>query len=242
MQTTYTFTLLTTGFAIGLMHALEADHLAAIATIVGERKRWWSSSLIGGLWGVGHTASLLLAGLLVLFFKWPISERVESVLEFCVGLMLIGLGLNALRKIARGGTLHWHPHEHGGRKHIHPHLHDKAEVAAHSSHDESHHGYKIGTKPVWIGMLHGLAGSAALLMVGVLTTIQSPTLGLVYIAVFGVGSIGGMMLMSSLLSLPFYLTAHRFTRLHGLARVLAGVFSLGVGLLMLWEKGRALLS
>jgi sulfite exporter TauE/SafE len=242
MQTTYTFTLLTTGFAIGLMHALEADHLAAIATIVGERKRWWSSSLIGGLWGVGHTASLLLAGLLVLFFKLPISERIESVLEFCVGLMLIGLGLNALRKIARGDTLHWHQHEHGGRKHIHPHLHDQMEVTSHNTRDESHHGYKIGTKPVWIGMLHGLAGSAALLMFGVLTTIDSPLLGLGYIVVFGLGSIGGMMLMSSLLSLPFHLTAQRFTSLNGVIRILAGVFSISVGMLMLWEKGRELLA
>ncbi|HEX4950614.1 MAG TPA: urease accessory protein UreH [Blastocatellia bacterium] len=244
MQTTtvYSLTLIGTGFVIGLMHALEADHLAAISTIVGERKRWWSSSLVGGLWGVGHTTSLLLAGVLVLVFKLPISARVESALEFCVGLMLVGLGVNALRKLARGGTLHLHQHEHGGHKHIHPHVHDQAEVAAHSSHDESHHGFKIGTKPVWIGMLHGLAGSAALLMVGILTTIQSPTLGLTYIAVFGIGSIAGMMLMSSLLSLPFHLTAQRFTRLNGWVRVLAGVFSVSVGLMMLWEKGRELLA
>ncbi len=242
ISTAYSFTLLTTGFAIGLMHALEADHLAALSTIVGERKRWWSSSLVGGLWGVGHTTSLLLAGVLVLFFKLPISPRVESALEFCVGLMLIGLGVNALVKLARGGKLHLHQHEHGGHKHIHPHLHDKAAAASHSPSDESHHGFKIGVKPLWIGMLHGLAGSAALLMFGILTTIPSPLLGLVYIAVFGIGSIGGMMLMSSLLSLPFHLTAHRFTRLNGIVRVVAGMFSVGVGLLMLWEKARAWLA
>ncbi len=241
MQTTtaYSFTLLTTGFAIGLMHALEADHLAAISTIVGERKRWWSSSLVGGLWGVGHTTSLLLAGVVVLFFKIPISPRVESALEFCVGLMLISLGLNALVKLARGGKLHLHQHEHGGHKHIHPHLHDKTAAAAHTPHDASHHGFKIGPRPLWIGMLHGLAGSAALMLL-VLSTIQSAWLGLVYIAVFGLGSIGGMMLMSSLLSLPFHLTAARFTELNVVVRVLAGLFSVGVGVMMLWEKGREL--
>lgn len=244
MQTTtiYSLTLLGTGFVIGLMHAVEADHLAAISTIVGERKRWWSSALIGGLWGIGHTLSLLLAGVLVLFFKLPISEKVENALEFCVGLMLVGLGINALLKLVRGGKLHIHQHEHGGHTHIHPHLHDKAELASHSSLEASHHGYKIGARPLWIGMLHGLAGSAALLMVGVLTTIQSPLLGLVYIAVFGLGSVGGMMLMSSLLSLPFHLTAHRFARLNGIVRIVAGIFSVSVGLMMLWEKGHELLT
>ena len=242
ITTAYSLTLLGTGFAIGLMHALEADHLAALSTIVGDRKQWWTSSLVGGLWGVGHTASLLLAGVVVLFFKIPISPRVETGLEFCVGLMLVGLGINALLKLARGGKLHWHQHEHGGHQHIHPHLHDKAAIEAHTLHDPSHHGYKIGPRPLWIGMLHGLAGSASLLMVGLLTTIQTPALGLLYIAVFGLGSIGGMMLMSSLLSLPFHLTANRFTQLNVVARVLAGVFSVGFGLLMLWEKGRALVA
>lgn len=241
-MTAYSFTLLGTGFVIGLMHAIEADHLAAISTIVGERKNLWHSSLIGALWGVGHTTSLLLVGVLVLFFKLPISPRVESALEFCVGLMLVGLGVNTFVKFVRGGRLHLHQHEHGGHKHIHPHLHDKLEIVSPSSHDESHQGYKIGHRPLWIGMLHGFAGSAALLMVGLLTTIQSPTLGLVYIAVFGIGSIGGMMFMSSLLSLPFHLTAHRFTRLNGVVRILAAVFSLSIGLMMLWEKGRELVA
>ncbi len=238
MQTTtaYSLALLGTGFVFGLKHALDADHLAAVSTIVSERKTWWSSSLVGGLWGLGHTASLLVAGVVVLWLKIPISARVESGLEFCVGLMLIGLGLNALVKLARGGKLHWHPHEHGGHQHLHPHLHDKTAATNHSSRDTSHHGYKIGRRPLWIGMLHGLAGSAALMLL-VLSTIQSALVGFLYIAVFGIGSIGGMMLMTSLLSLPFHLTANRFTKLNWLARVAAGLFSIGFGLFMLWEKG-----
>lgn len=233
----YSLALLGTGFVFGLKHALDADHLAAVSTIVSERKSWLSSSLVGGLWGIGHTASLLLAGVVVLFLKIPISEQVERSLEFCVGLMLVGLGGNALVKLARGGKLHLHQHTHGGRTHIHPHLHDQAAAAKHTSQEESHHDYKIGRRPLWIGMLHGLAGSAALLMFGLLTTIQSPMLGLLYIVVFGVGSIGGMMLMSTLLSLPFHLTAERFTQFNWLARAAAGLFSIGFGLFMLWEKG-----
>jgi ABC-type nickel/cobalt efflux system permease component RcnA len=243
LQTTtaYSFALLGTGFIFGLKHALDADHLAAVSTIVSERKSWLSSSLVGGLWGVGHTISLLLAGIIVLFLKIPISERVESGLELGVGLMLIGLGISALVKLARGGKLHLHQHTHGGHTHIHPHLHDKDTAAKHTISDKSHHGYKIGQRPLWVGMVHGLAGSAALMFL-VLTTIQSPLVGFLYIAVFGIGSIGGMILMSSLLSLPFHLTAHRFTKINWLARVLAGVFSIGFGALMIWEKGRELMA
>lgn len=241
MQTTtaYSWILLGTGFVFGLKHALDADHLAAVATIVSERKTWWSSSLVGGLWGIGHTAALLLAGSVVLVFHVPISPLLESALEAGVGLMLVGLGVNALVKLARGGTLHLHQHKHGGHKHIHPHLHDKAAAQKHTAHDASHHGYKLGRRPLWIGLLHGLAGSAALMLL-VLTTIPSTFVGFLYIAVFGLGSIGGMMLMSSLLSLPFHLTAARFTRLNIAARMAASVFSIGIGLLMLWEKGREL--
>jgi ABC-type nickel/cobalt efflux system permease component RcnA len=238
--TAYSLVLLGTGFLFGLKHALDADHLAAVSTIVSERKSWLSSSLIGGLWGVGHTASLLLAGVVVLFLKIPISEQVERALELCVGVMLIGLGLNALRKLARGGKLHLHQHAHGGRTHLHPHLHDGTTAAQPAPQEESHHGYKIGQRPLWIGMLHGLAGSAALMLI-VLSTIQSAGLGFLYIVVFGVGSIGGMMLMSMLLSLPFHLTATRFTQFHWLARVAAGAFSVGFGSLMIWEKSKELL-
>lgn len=243
MQTTisYSLALLGTGFIFGLKHALDADHLAAVSTIVSERKTWWSSSLVGGLWGLGHTISLLLAGIIVLWLKIPISARIESALEFCVGLMLVGLGVHALLKLARGGKLHLHQHEHNGHQHIHPHLHDQAAAIQHSPQDTFHHGYKIGQRPLWIGMLHGLAGSAALMLL-VLSTIQTPLLGFLYIAVFGLGSMGGMMVMSSLLSLPFHLTANRFTQWNLAARVLAGIFSIVFGLLLLWEKGRALVA
>ncbi len=220
------------GFVLGLKHAVEADHLAAVSAIVSERKSLWSSSLVGGLWGIGHTLSLLVAGVVVILFHFRVGERTERVLEFTVGLMLIALGANALRKLARGGRLHLHAHQHGGRAHVHPHVHDNAP----ESDPHTHHGLRLSPRPLLVGMVHGLAGSAALTLL-VLSTIPSPAVGLLYLVVFGVGSAGGMMLMSALFGLPFYLTAARFARAHFAVRGLAGLFSLGLGLFTVYELG-----
>jgi hypothetical protein len=222
------------GFVLGLKHAVEVDHLAAVSTIVSERKSMLGSLLVGGLWGVGHTISLLIAGIVIIVLHIEISARMALALEFCVGLMLIALGAHALRKLARGGHLHLHAHQHGGRAHVHPHIHDGAtETDPHA-----HHGFRPSMRPLLVGMVHGLAGSAALMLL-VLATISSPLVGLLYILVFGIGSIGGMMLMSALVSLPVYLTAHRFTRANLAMRGLAGLFSVGFGLFMVYEIGFA---
>jgi xanthosine utilization system XapX-like protein len=190
--------------------------------------------MVGGLWGVGHTISLLVAGILVILLHVEISARMALALEFLVGLMLVALGTNALRKLWRGGHLHLHVHRHGGHAHVHPHIHDdKSETNSHT-----HHGYQMGMRPLFIGMVHGLAGSAALMLL-VLSTIKAPLVGLVYILIFGVGSIGGMMIMSALVSLPLYLTARRFRRANLMMRGLAGLFSISFGLFMLYEIGVA---
>lgn len=228
--TTSTLGILIIGLGIGLRHALDADHLAAVSAIVSDRKNWFSSLLIGGLWGVGHTASLLLAGMAVILMQFQIGKY-EKPLEFCVALMLIGLGANVLYKLARGGRIHFHEHSHGGRKHVHPHIHDgKVEPA------NSHHGLKLGIRPLVIGMVHGLAGSAAL-MLAVLAAIKSTAVAFAYIIIFGIGSIGGMMVMSLILSLPIHLTAEHFTKTNWVVRALAGCFSLGFGLFMFYEIG-----
>jgi ABC-type nickel/cobalt efflux system permease component RcnA len=219
------------GLVIGLRHALDTDHLAAVSTIVSERKNLLSSLLIGGLWGVGHTVSLLIAGIAVIFLNLKI-EKYEKPLEFCVALMLIGLGANVLIKLARGGRIHFHEHEHGGHHHVHPHIHDgRPEPEPHT-----HHGFKLSFRPLIIGMVHGLAGSAAL-MLAVLATIKSTALAFAYIMIFGIGSIGGMMVMSLVLSLPIHLTVNSFTRTNFAVRALSGVFSLGFGLFMAYEIG-----
>lgn len=224
--------ILGAGLVIGLKHAIEADHLAAISTIVSERRSLLSSTLIGGLWGIGHTISLLSAGVIVILLQVKIPDRLAQGLEFCVAIMLVGLGTNTLYKLIRGGRVHLHTHTHGGHEHSHPHLHPQSVETG----PRSHHGSGPGFRPLVIGLVHGLAGSAALMLL-VLTTISSPAIAFAYIAVFGLGSIGGMMLMSSLIALPAALAANRFAAANVAIRTIAGCFSLGFGLFMAWEIG-----
>ena len=216
------------GLVIGLRHALDADHLAAVSAIVCERKNILSSLLIGGLWGIGHTISLLIAGIGVLVLNLKI-ERYEKALEFCVALMLIGLGLNVLVRLFRERALHAHPHQHGANVHYHPHLHQPEEPATTAT-----RGWNL--RPLFIGLVHGLAGSAAL-MLGVLATISSAPLAFAYILIFGIGSIGGMMIMSVILGLPAHFTVTSFARANLAVRAISGAFSLGFGVWLAWEIG-----
>ncbi len=231
-STASTLGILGFGFLIGLKHATEADHLAAVSTIVAERKSLWSSAFIGGFWGLGHTISLFIVGIFVLLLNFQISDQTGRILEFCVGIMLLLLGINVLRKLLQGGHLHFHAHEHGERAHAHPHIH------SHGQEDEAntHHGFRFSPRPVIIGMIHGLAGSAALMLL-ILPTIESRAVGLLYIIIFGFGSIGGMMIMSFLVGLPFHFTANRLNRLNYILQSVAGLFSIGLGLFIIYEKG-----
>lgn len=222
-----TYSILILGFALGLRHATEADHLAAVSTIVSEKKGLMSASIVGGLWGVGHTIALFAVGLVVILLKLQISESLEAKLESVVGVMLVILGINAIRKILTSKKIHAHTHEHGGHPHTHIHTHvdDKAE--------ESHH--RFGPRSVVVGMVHGLAGSGALMFI-ILPLISSPVVALAYIIVFGVGSIGGMMLMSFLLGIPLHFTAGRFDLMNKGIRWCAGLFSIGLGIFIVYEK------
>lgn len=238
MTTLSVFWLLLVSFGLGLKHAIEPDHLAAVSTIVSDRKNIWSASLIGGLWGVGHTISLMIAGMLVMLAHFQISARLALILEFFVALMLIGLGIDALRKLAHGGQIHWHAHRHGGITHAHPHIHEKEKAHSHERAAEvrTHHGFKLSPRPLFVGMVHGLAGSGALMLL-ILSTVSSPVVGTLYVLIFGVGSIGGMILMSTLIGLPFHLTTNRFAGAEWCLRGAAGSLSLGIGLFMAYEIG-----
>lgn len=222
-----TFSILVFGFLLGLKHATEADHLAAVSTIVSEKKNLFASSIIGGLWGVGHTISLLVVGLFVIFLKLQISEQLEAKLEAGVGIMLVLLGLNALRNLYLTKNAHLHTHEHEGHKHLHIHTHGE------KTEEKWHHN--LSPRSVIIGMIHGLAGSAALMLL-VVPQIKSSFLAIVYIVIFGVGSIGGMMLMSFLVGLPFHFTANNFVSMNKAIRFIAGIFSFGLGLSIIYEK------
>lgn len=215
------------GFLFGLYHAIEADHLAAVSAIVSEHKNLLSASIIGGFWGLGHTISLFVVGAVVVLLKYRISEATGGILEGVVGIMLVLLGLNAIRKIFGAEQIHAHKHEHNGHKHVHVHLHEKDEAAS------SHH--RFAPRSVLVGMVHGLAGSAGLMLL-VLPTIPSPAVALLYIAIFGIGSIVGMMLMSLFIGLPLYFTTGRFSMVNRAIRFAAGGFSLVWGSLLIHEK------
>lgn len=238
-STASTLAVLGFGFLIGLKHATEADHLAAVSTIVAERKNLRSAAFIGGIWGLGHTISLFIAGIFVLLMNFQISEQTERLLEFCVGIMLFLLGLNVLIKLLKGGQLHFHTHEHGKHEHAHPHTHDHEHKHSHSAaNDEinTHHSFSFSPRALIIGMIHGLAGSAALMFL-VIPTIDSKFVGLLYVIIFGIGSIGGMMLMSFLIGLPFHFTALKFNLINRILQFAAGIFSIGLGLFIIYEKG-----
>lgn len=224
--------ILLLGTVLGLKHAVEADHLAAVTTMVAQRSSLFASALVGGLWGIGHTISLLLAGVVVILLHVRISETTAMALEMGVAFMLIGLGINAVIKLKRGGQIHLHPHRHGALAHAHLHLHDGSPDAE----PHTHHGLRLSPRPMLVGMVHGLAGSAALMLL-VLTTIPSPLVGFAYIAVFGIGTIAGMMFMSALVGLPVHLTANRFARANFAVRGAAGLFSLCFGLFMVYQIG-----
>lgn len=221
-----TLGVLMIGFILGLQHAVEADHLAAVSTIVSEKKSLWSASIVGGFWGLGHTISLFVVGAVVIFLKLQISEAVEAKLEAVVGGMLILLGLNALRKLFNAQEIHAHVHEHGQHEHTHFHIHKKREEGSH---------HRFSPRSILIGMVHGLAGSAALMLL-VVPTISSPLLALAYIVVFGIGSIGGMMAMSFLIGLPLHFTLNKFANLNKGLRLIAGCFSFFLGSFIIYEK------
>ena len=208
--------LLALGFVLGLRHAVEADHVAAVSTIATERRSLLSSSLVGALWGLGHTLALLIAGAGVLLLRYQITDRMAHAFELCVGVMLVILGANVLRNLAHRGTSHRHPH---------------TTVASHS-HSEAW----LVARPILVGMVHGLAGSAPLLLL-TLTVVSSPLAAFFYIGVFGVGSMMGMSIMSLLLSVPARLTVEHFARTHLALRGLSGLFSVAIGLFVVYQNG-----
>ena len=222
---------LSLGFVLGLRHALDSDHIVAVSTIVSEHKSLARSSLVGTFWGLGHTASLFAVGLIILLLKISIPEHVKPWMEMPVALMLIALGVNATFRAARerGWQIHTHVHSHDQQsEHAHLHLHNSDE------HNHEHRLFHLGRRPFVVGLIHGFAGSAAVTLAA-LATVPTIALGLTWIVVFGIGSIGGMLLMSAAISLPFIVTARRFSAINGAIRLLAGLFSIIFGLMIAWS-------
>lgn len=215
------------GFLLGLRHAADADHLAAVATLAARAGNLRHSVRQGVAWGLGHTLTLLLVGGAVLALGSSIPERLAEALEFIVGIMLVTLGLDVLRRLARS---HIHVHAHaraGGMRYLHAH--------SHAGGDDHGHGHPPPLRALAVGMMHGTAGSAALVVLS-LGAVQSWVAGLLYIALFGAGSIFGMALLSAVIALPLRWSAGVVWLNSGLTAAV-GLFSCGLGLLLVWEIG-----
>ena len=214
-------TVLGLGFILGLRHALDSDHLAAVSTVLAERPSWRASGLVGLSWGVGHTAVLLFVGAIVLVLRVPIPEPLAAAAEGIVGVMLIVLGGLLGMKLIRE-RWHLHHHDHDGRSHMHIHSHRDSQDHGHA------HWWRESLRPLCIGMAHGLAGSAALLLL-VVASADSVIDGLMYIAVFGCGSILSMMLIGLALSLPVVWSLRLRRTLFLAVQGLASVGSIALG-------------
>jgi len=217
------------GLLLGLKHAFDSDHLIAVSTFVTRERSPWHALWIGLSWGLGHTVTLLVVGLAVLGLHKQIPPPLGLSLECLVGVVLMALGLATLYDCWRK-QLHTHRHAHMDTVHAHFHAHVDSPAHQHS------HPLRLGFKPILIGMVHGLAGSAALMLL-VLAAIPSPALGLVYIAIFGCGSIVGMGLVSLLMGLFFSLATDRLHALHQGLRLAIGTLSTVCGAWMVVEIG-----
>lgn len=238
LQSASSLALLGLGLIFGLKHATEVDHVVAISTILTQNKSLFRSAMVGALWGIGHSASLLLAGLVVLSLRITIPPRVSNWFELCVAFMILVLGASALwRALRQKVEVHLHQHSHDHVSHVHVHFHEEATRHGKDRGQRHNHSIsKIGIKPVVIGSIHGLAGSGPLTLL-VLTQIKSVALGLLYISIFGFGAILGMLLMSGLVGLPFVLTARNLSSLHRRLQTAAAVLSIAFGL---WYAGTIL--
>jgi hypothetical protein len=224
--------ILLLGLLTGLRHSIEADHVAAVSTMVAaSKKKLRNAPVLGTLWGLGHTATLFAAGLLVLLLAVQIPESVSGRLEFGVGIMLLFLGamtftgfnVGKFLRGLRGRHKHAHPHAHPEHGIVHTHEH---------GHEADHHH---GHKSIVVGMIHGMAGSGALMLV-VLSTIQSVPLGLAYIAIFGAGSIASMAGVSTLIGLPFA-KMRNFAKMTLALRYASAIVAFVIGAALVYELG-----
>ncbi len=215
----FPFTLLAFGFLSGMKHAFEADHIAAVSSITSNQNSIRKSSLLGLFWGFGHAIALSIVGLIILLLKIEIPEKIALLLELIVGIMLVILGFNVLTTINKN-KMHIHKHKHGNEEHIHFHLHKLTKAHLHM-----HIPFK---QSLLIGLIHGLAGSAAITLL-VLTAINSVLLGLFYILIFGIGSTLGMVLISGIISLPLILIPYKFDKMQKILHISTGAISTLIG-------------
>ena len=254
--------VLVLGLVLGVRHAFDADHLVAVSTIVSEYRNPLRAIWIGVSWGLGHTTTLLLAGGALLLLNLQVSEDLALFFEFGVGVMLVILGLQTFH-VFRRRKVHIHSHRHSGSEsEPHQHFHSHEASADHSHHNSGRWGSLMRLlvagitagehrlenvkkdaklyfrlKSYVVGTVHGLAGSAALMLLA-LASMRSTWEGVMYILVFGLGSVVSMGIISIFTSLPFS-SSSRLPRLNRLLQLAAGTFSIIFGLALMYEIGIA---
>ncbi len=225
------------GILLGFKHSLDPDHVVAVSTIVSEYRNPLKSFWVGVSWGLGHTTTLLLIGIVIIALRLTIPDRLSLLLEFLVGIMLVGLGAQVIYQW-RKGKLHQHIHGHReSDAHRHVHSHAKEPV-----HPQKHHLLGGVGKPFLrkksylVGTVHGVAGSAALTLL-ILASIESPLAGIVYILIFGLGSVVSMGVMTIVISLPFVFSANRLPNLNRLTQLSVATLSILFGGFLMYEIG-----
>lgn len=230
------FYVLGLGFLFGMKHALEADHLAAVASLASGSGTVGETTKLGVAWGLGHTATLFLIGTVVLLLDWVVPQTMALALEFAVGVMLVVLGIDVMIRMVRRKA-HFHVHSHDGSQHFHAHGH-----AAQVRHDVAAHAHVhprgLPLRALLVGSVHGLAGSAALVLL-TLSTIQSVWLGLAYILLFGLGSVAGMALLSCAIALPLRFTARHMTWAFRGLSLSVGAATMVLGISIAWRVAAA---
>jgi ABC-type nickel/cobalt efflux system permease component RcnA len=244
--------ILAVGFFLGMRHATDPDHVIAVTTIVSNQRNKARAALIGAFWGVGHTLTIFVVGTGIILFNLVIPVRIGLSMELSVGVMLIILGLmniaGFLRSMPAGsmetaeGVVHSHPHSHGDSIHDHSHAH-QPESHAHP-HDHPPLAWmdrifgKAGLyqylRPFVVGVVHGLAGSAAVALL-VLTTIRNYRWAIAYLLIFGVGTIAGMMLITMSIASAFTVVGRGRQKFSRRLAFASGLLSLGFGLFVAYQ-------
>ena len=221
------FGILGLGFLLGMQHALEADHVAAVSSIAARRSDVADIVKHGLTWGIGHTLTLFAFAGVALALGEAIPEQFARPVETAVGIMLVGLGAHVLWRLWRD-KVHFHKHSHAdGTVHIHVHSHaGETRVRAGTPHV---HAHGVRWRTLLVGLMHGMAGSAALLVLTV-SQASNVAIGLAYVALFGIGSMIGMGALSTVIAVPLALSARWLTWANSFLQVAVGTITIGIGM------------
>ncbi len=215
------------GFLLGMRHAFDADHIAAVSTIVSRKRSIGAAALTGICWGAGHGFTMLVVGGAIVLSGFAVPKGLGLSLELVVALMLIVLGVVNVGGLWREARETFSASSHGQGP------------AGNSRRPEAsckEFGLFLAVRPLAIGIVHGLAGSAAMTLL-LLPVIHDPIWSMAYLAIFGVGTIAGMLLITAIIAAPFlYMQAHP----HPLRRWIAattGIFSASFGVFLAYQVG-----